>query len=197
MRTVIPIVEGHGEVNAAPELLRRLAAWASPNSYIHVGAAIRTVKSKFLQDEQEFSRKLQLAALKAGSEGWVLVILDADDDCPVALSRSVEQRAANYINPASISVVVANREYEAWFIAAANSLAGCRSFQPVGEMRLRNPDEPRDAKGWLSRQMKGGYHEVTDQPAFSAQMDLEEAWHVSRSFRRLVAEFTRHSMNLQ
>ena len=32
---------------------------------------------------------LLLAAAKAGDTGWVLVLLDADDDCPVTLALDI------------------------------------------------------------------------------------------------------------
>ncbi len=90
-----------------------------------------------------------------------------------------------------ISVVLANREYEAWFIAAAQSLNGLRgfSFDPMDGI---DPETPRDAKGWIKARMTGGgYGETTDQPAFSARIDLQQAYAGSRSFRKLCAEWNR------
>ena len=84
---------------------------------------------------------------------------------------------------------MANREYEAWFIAAAHSLHGQRgfSFDPADEV---DPEKPRDAKGWIKTRMPGGaYGETTDQPAFSARMNLQQACDGSRSFRKLCSEW--------
>lgn len=193
---IVAIVEGHGEVGAVPELLRRLNAWIAPSKYVHVAAPIRTNRSRFLNDEEEFSKLLQLASHKATAEGWILVLLDADDDCPVELCANLESRATQCLPHRKISVVIANREYEAWYIAAAESLAGYRGFQPLPNLTLPDPDQPRNAKGWLSQQMPNGYHEVTDQPAFASVMSLELAWIGSRSFRRLCAEYCRQCANL-
>ncbi|MFO1432816.1 MAG: hypothetical protein U1F76_22300 [Candidatus Competibacteraceae bacterium] len=42
--------------------------------------------------------------------------------------------------------------------------------------------------------MKGGsYGETTDQPAFSARFDLQQAFDGSRSFRKLCAEWERQA----
>jgi len=41
MRTVVPIVEGDGEVAAVPILLRRLPEWLSPGLVVDVSPPIR------------------------------------------------------------------------------------------------------------------------------------------------------------
>jgi Domain of unknown function (DUF4276) len=196
MMTIAPIVEGHGEVGAVPELLRRLASWIAPYKAIQINPPIRTNKAKFLSDQIEFFKKIQLAKLKASTDGWVLIILDADDDCPVNLCSKISERAKEQFDTKNIAVVIANREFEAWFIASAASLSGVRGFTLNTNSVVIDPDAPRDAKGWLGRQMPHSYHEVSDQPAFCARMSLEDAWNASRSFRRLTSEFIRMSKNL-
>ena len=75
-----------------------------------------------------------------------------------------------------ISVVMAKKEYEAWFIAASESLRGTRRLVPD----LNAPADPesiRGAKEWLSRHMPSNqpYAETTDQPALTAAFDLGAA----------------------
>lgn len=185
------IVEGDGEVAALPVLLRRIAEWRAPGTYVDVQTPIRVRKDRFLNRESEFSRNMLLAGAKCGDAGLVLVLLDADDDCPVALGHDLRARAGAVVPHRSVSIVVANREYEAWFIAAASSLSGKRGFNcPAGA--LPDPDAPRDAKGWIRSHMAGDrYGESTDQAAFTAHMDLAEAHGRSRSFRKLCSEFDR------
>jgi hypothetical protein len=89
----------------------------------------------------------------------------------------------------AVSVVIANREYEAWFIAAAASLHGVRTLQICAADLLVSPEQPRDAKGWLGSRMTNGYGETTDQPAFSAMMDLDQAIAGSPSFAKLCREW--------
>lgn len=139
---------------------------------------------------------VQLAKYKAANGGWVLILLDADDDCPVELSAVIQQKLAQVVSTENVVTVIANREFEAWFIAASNSLVGTRGFALKPEMQVGDPDLPRDAKGWIGRQMPSNYHEVSDQPAFTAKMSMEEAWISSRSFRHLASEFVRISENL-
>lgn len=183
-RTVVCIVEGDGEVRAVPLLLRRIAEAAGVFNLV-VPVPIRVHKDQFLRRLEEFRRKLLLAAAKA-QNGAVLVMLDADDDCPVALAADITSHAREVIPHVDLHVVIARREFEAWLLAAAESLAGKRGL-PVDIAAPPAPDEVRNAKGWLSERMAGGrYHEVSDQPAFSAQFDIGLAKGRSRSFRKLV-----------
>ncbi|MBL8400667.1 DUF4276 family protein [Accumulibacter sp.] len=98
------------------------------------------------------------------------------------------QRAFDVLGEFGVAVVVAQREYEAWFLAAAGSLAGKRGLQE-GLAAPPDSDAIRNAKGWLSERMSNGrYHEVSDQPAMSALFDIGEALAGSRSFRKFVKE---------
>ena len=145
---VVSIVEGDGEVAALPLLLRRLAQWRTPHVHPDVPAPIRVRRDRFVNREDEFRRHLLLAAAKAGASGWVLILLDADDDCAVEASRILLERARRVIPHRRVSVVMAVREYEAWFIAAADSLDGHRGFShELGQ--VVTAEVPRDAKGWL------------------------------------------------
>jgi hypothetical protein len=190
MTIVASIVEGDGEVAALPVLLRRLGDWRSPGMHVDVSVPIRVRRNRFLNRADEFSRMLQLAAARCGDEGWILILLDADDACPVELASEIGVRATQIVPHRRISVVIANREYEAWFLAATASLEGYRGFScndPAEE-----PDSVRDAKGWIRDRMASrASREVSDQPRFSAMIDLEEAFERSRSFRRLCEEWSR------
>jgi hypothetical protein len=192
MMTVVPIVEGDGEVAALPVLLRRIDDWLSPAIPVEVAYPIRVRRDQFLQRRDVFEKQLRLAALKCTQPGWILILLDADDDCPKALAEDIVLRARAIAPDRRISVVLANHEYEAWFLAAADSLSGKRGFtRPPGA--LPQAETVRGAKEWLSRHIPAGkYREVSDQPAFSAMMDLQQAHDNSRSFRKLCSDWNSH-----
>ena len=122
MIPIASIVEGDGEVAALPILLRRLAAEWSPATLVKPLQPIRVRRDRFLNKDEEFRRQLLLAAAKSGEDGWILIVLDADDDCPKTLGIEIVQRAQQHIPHRKLSVVLANREFEAWFIAASASL---------------------------------------------------------------------------
>ncbi len=191
MSTVATIVEGNGEVAAVPILLRRLGEWRTPGIYTQVLAPIRVRRDRFLNRDEEFRRHLLLAAAKCGPDGWILVLLDADDDCHAELGEDLLQRAQRHVPHRRVSIVLASREYEAWFIAAAASLDGHRGFS-FDPPEVSDGERLRDAKGWMKARMAAGaYRETTDQPAFSARMDLPLAFDRSRSFRKLCSEWNK------
>jgi hypothetical protein len=193
MRSVAAIVEGDGEVAALPVLLRRLSEWRTPGVFTQILPPIRVHRDRFLNRDEEFRRHLLLAAAKCGEDGWILVLLDADDDCPAELGQQILQQARQVVPHRRLSIVLANREYEAWFIAAAESLDGHRGFA-FEDAEAVDAETPRDAKGWIKAHMASrAYGETTDQPAFSARMDLQQAFDRSRSFRKLCAEWLRQS----
>lgn len=166
------IVEGHGEVEAVPILIRRMAS--DIGIYPDILPPMRVPASK-LRKAGELERAVEFAARKCGDGGAILILLDADDDCPAELGpellfRSVQARADR-----RIGVVLAKREYEAWFLAATESLAGRRGL-PADLASPPDPEAIRDAKGWLADRMGGGsYSETTDQPALTAQFDMNAA----------------------
>jgi hypothetical protein len=190
MISVVSIVEGDGEVAALPVLLRRLGEWLTPDAMVNIGRPIRVRREQFLNREDIFRKQLTVAANMCPDPGWILIALDADDDCARDLAETIRDKAKLVVPGRNVSVVLANREYEAWFIAAANSLDGKRGFfcpdvVPAAE-------SIRGAKQWISKQIRqGAYHEVVDQPAFSAHMNLQQAYDNSRSFRKLCSDWTK------
>jgi len=168
------IVEGYGEVEALPLLIRRIGSCCDPPTYPDVPRPIRIPASK-LRKSEELARAVQLAASIAGAGGSVLVLLDADDDCPAEVGPAMLEEVGRRAD-VTVSVVLAKCEFEAWFLAAAESLRGERGLG--GD--LVSPGDPeaiRGAKEWLRDKMTGGatYSETLDQPAFTARFDLDAA----------------------
>lgn len=190
---IASIVEGDGEVVAVPVLLRRLAQWRTPGQVPQILPPIRVRRDRFLNRDDEFRRHILLASSKCGEGGWILVLLDADDDCPMTLGETTLQRARHCVPHRAVSVVLVNREYEAWFIAAAASLDGYRGFSLRAGDHFVEPETPRNAKGWIrDRMASGAYGETTDQSHFTARFDLSQAFDRSRSFRKLCSEWDKH-----
>lgn len=189
MMNVVSIVEGDGEVVALPLLLRRINQWCSPQQQTNVLRPIRVRRDQFLHKDDEFRRILVMASSKCADSGWILILLDADDDCPAELGATTLERAREVVSHRNVSVVFANREFEAWFLAAGRSIHGLRGFS-FAENPGFDPEKPRDAKGWMRRHMTSGhYSEITDQPAFANRMALDQAFEHSRSFRKLCNEW--------
>ncbi len=184
MSTIVAIVEGPGEVEAVPILIRRIAA-ALPSAAPHVPRPIRIKRDRFLK-ANELERYVDLAARQSGPDGGVLIVLDADDDCPPELAATILRRATRARSDRPIRVVLAKREYEAWFLAAAASIAGRRGL--AGDITAPTEAESiRDAKGWLTSCMPPGraYKETRDQPALTSMFDLAAARRGAPSFDKM------------
>lgn len=172
------VVEGHGEVDAVPIVIQRIAEELDPSPTLIFRHPIRTPKSKLLK-QGELERAVELAARQVLGTGAVFVLLDSDDDCPRQAGPELLARAENTINGRlPISVVLAKREFEAWFIASAESVAG-RCGLPAHLQAPGNPEDIRGAKEWLTQQMTGGraYSPTVDQPALAKLFDLSRARH--------------------
>ncbi len=184
-RTVLAIVEGHGEVFALPELIRRIAREVSPDVVVETPRPFRLPRNRMVKDG-ELERAVTLASRKAGTGGCILILLDADRDCPAELAPRLLARAVAACPGRDIRAVVATTEYEAWFLAAARSLAGKNDLDET----LEPPDSPeaiRDAKGWLSARMPRGrsYRATLHQAALTKTFDMTAARRLSPSFDKL------------
>lgn len=182
---VAPIVEGHGEVQAVPILLRRVFADLRTGLTLQVNPALRIKSANFLADGEYFSKYLELAARKAKPHvrGSVLILLDCEDSCPAETGPELLKRATALRADIPTTVALAYREYETWFLAAARSLRGSGGLPPD----LAPPEAPesiRDAKGWLAARMPAGYNEPNHQPAFTERFSMDEAATIA-SFARL------------
>lgn len=88
---IYPIVEGHGEVEATPVLLRRLFAEAKCHA-IEVGRPIRRTQSQ-LRTEKGIQDRVQLAFLQPDCAA-VVILFDGEDDCPKELADKVRSWAS-------------------------------------------------------------------------------------------------------
>lgn len=168
------IVEGHGESESVPILIRRIALMLGSQVNVEIPHPIRIAKSKLLK-AGELERAVALAALTVKSRGAILVLVDSDDDCPAQLAPALLARARAARNDLPIAVVLPNREFESWFLAAAHSLGGRKGLPPDLEAPP-NPEEVRGAKEWLNRRfVYGGYAPGVDQASFTGAFDLELA----------------------
>ena len=125
----------------------------------------------------ELERAVELAGRGLRSPGVVLIVIDSDDDCPKELAPLLLDRATRTGGGRwPVGVVLAKREFENWFIAAAESIAGYAGLQP-DLIAPPNPESIRGAKEWLRRNMLPGkaYAETIDQPSLASKFDLNAA----------------------
>ena len=179
--TIASIVEGDGEVRALPRLLHRIAAEQGV-PLLTPKPPMRIPRSR-LAAPQGIERAVAAKASEVTDAGGILVLLDADDDCPARLGPQLLERARATRSDKRVAIVLANREFEAWFLAAMPSLAGqCGFAEDLPS--LDDPETPRDCKGRLTKARGQGhpYKETVDQAALVAVFDMKMARENSPSF---------------
>jgi hypothetical protein len=167
------VVEGHGEVEAARNLVIRLwadlglphAVWATPKR----GKALNTRAGvlhacELLRSERDCS--------------FALLLRDQDDGCPAAAGPETSGWIASASLPFPVAVVLAHREFEAWFLPCVHLMAG-RDIRPgvrvvAGTVFEQDPEGIRDVKGWLSRHFPPGkaYKPTLDQRKLTQMLDF-------------------------
>ena len=147
----------------------------------------RRPRSQFV-NQDTFQNAIRMAGIVPDCLG-ILVLFDADDDCPAELAPRLERWAHDAASGRPCSVVMANREYEAWFLASIESLRGRRGIREDA-MSFPEPESPRDAKGRLKQRMHSGrrYSPPRDQASLTEEFDLASTYRRCRSFRKLVSE---------
>jgi hypothetical protein len=189
------VVEGHGDAEAVPILIKRIAGSIQPPLEVKISATIRTPKSKLVK-AGEIERAVELAARKLTGRGAVFVLIDSDDDCPGQLGPALLARARASRADLPVGVVIAKSEFECWFIASIESIAGQNGFLA----RIQTPRDPesiRGAKEWLTQQMQEGrsYAPTLDQPVLARLFDLEMALRAD-SFSKCHREVSRILLEL-
>lgn len=184
------LVEGHGDVEGVPIIVRRLAQRSEPEVTVHVSAPLRTPKSKLVKPG-ELERAVEFVARRIARHGAVLVVIDSDDDCPANLGPALLNRVNQANIGVAVAVVLAHKEIESWFVAAANSLAGVAGLLP-GLVAPPDPESIRGAKEWLTQRMAGNrsYSPTVDQALLSTRFDLESAM-AADSFTKFAREVER------
>lgn len=184
-----PIVEGHGEVPAVPVLVRKLAELMDV-PFVSVGHPIRSKRSQLAQ-EDGLRRAIAMARAQPGCRA-ILILFDADDDCPKTEAPKLLQWATAAAAPLPCSLVMAKREYEAWFLGCAEVLLRARNVSPAQPF-AGDPEAKRDAKGELEGLFGKDFHyvEKEDQPSLTALADWKLVHQRCRSFRKMAKETRR------
>lgn len=151
---LVPIVEGHGDVDALPLLIRGYF----PS--LEVLRPLRVSRNRFINSEDEQRRYLELARKSLGNSGAILVLLDADSDCPAHLAVKLT-KSLRPTPGLDCRVVLAKCEFETWFLAGADCLG-------LGETP-RDLEEIRGAKEEVKRRL-GRYSETVDQAKITSQL---------------------------
>lgn len=188
---IASIVEGHGEVDALPVLLQRIVAELAPTIWPQLRRPHRVGRDSLIRPGGIESTVNDILRQWPGTTG-LLVLFDADDDCPATTGPQLAARIHAARPDIAVSVVLANREFEAWFLAAAPSLAGVQGLAPDLAVPP-NPERIRGCKEWLSQRRPAGvpYKPRQHQPGLASAFDLDMARQNSPSFAKFCRDLVR------
>jgi hypothetical protein len=176
-KLIVPIVEGDGEKQAVPALLRRILHEHFEIYDVEVSPGWKVNRNKMVRPGN-LENAIQAITKKRTSLGAILVLLDADDDCPALSAPSILRRVTKTTEKPA-AVVFSKREFEAWF------LGGIPDFREA----LSNPEEIRGAKEALRNLMPGKtYRPTDDQTRLVSRIDLQFCCQSCPSFDKLVRD---------
>jgi hypothetical protein len=193
---IAPIVEGYGDVEAVPVLIRRVWQELLGGAYAHVLKPIRQPRSKLLPNRgastepniEAFDRAVGLAtrelcAVETAAPRLILILLDADRDCPATLAPTIRAATGDAAGQIALACVLAVVEFETWLVGGAQSLG---SYLNCGEAPPPDPERSGVGKGWIQHRIRRtSYRETVDQPRLTAAFDLAQARKRCPSFDKL------------
>ena len=179
MRRGYLVVEGHGDGQAALNLVTRLTQdlglvglhWANP------------IRGRNLHQERGIQKAGELVRCKRDAAA-LLLLRDEDDGCPKQLAPLAAGWLRKLVLPFPAAVVLAHREFEALFLPCLSRMAGRKLVGPEGVERdgllpssafCGNPESVRGVKEWLSERMPSGrvYKPTVDQLALTRLVDFQ------------------------
>ena len=175
---VAPIVEGHGEIEAVPTLLRRIWIEMLDRTLLDCVKPIRQPRlSLVAPDGAALDKAVGLARLKlngplSGAPAEctrILLLIDAEDDCPVELKARLLPRMHS-IEPTALCVFP-KRMFETWIIGGSGGLSGV--FDPSATVPPA-PEASGAAKSWVKDHLvdRSTYSETADQARLTAGINL-------------------------
>jgi hypothetical protein len=188
-RAIATIVEGHAEVESFPVLLRRIFAQLGVSD-IQVTRPFRVKRNRVVK-AGELERVINQTIRDRVGVGGIMLLIDSDDDCPTDLAPELLVRAKK-ATEMPVSVVLAVREIECWFLGSKESLRGVNGVTETAAAPP-NPENIRGAKEHLTQNMTRGrrYLSVDDQVSFAERSDLNLARERCPSFDKCFRDVER------
>ena len=162
-------------MESLPVLIGQMARRVAPGFQLRIVRLVRTHGQQVVLPDR-LEHAVETAASKTGRDGRIMILLDSNRDYPQVLACASRRYKELARSARRIRVVLAKMEYEAWFMASADSLVGHCGITP-STTAVKHAESIRNAKGWLSRRMLGSRHYSSrdDQPALTRVFDLDAA----------------------
>ncbi len=203
---IAPIVEGHTEVGCVAGLLGRV--WTELLGYsepLHVlqpsrgnrDALIDLLSSSLaVKVNEAFANLTKRVRRDPAGRGLLLLLLDAENDCPKDMAPRLLEAARKARSDASIACVLAKKMLENWIVAGASTLAGVNGLPDP--LPPRSQFEDRSGVVWIVKQLQAQdrartYKKTVDAKVFVQSLHLAECRQNSPSFDKLCRELERWS----
>ncbi|MDX2077600.1 MAG: DUF4276 family protein [bacterium] len=185
-KTISLIVEGYGEEDAFPNLMNRLLPDHFQRYDIFTNIP-KNAKGRYQLTQVGGFEKYVNHCVRIDKADGILVLLDADDDCPINLAKGFYMRVKQMNIQIPVSFVCAKCEYEAWFLASIDVLIQKGYLKEGASYPIDKIEEKRGVKEWLNANMPAGrrYRETIDQLKMTQCIKFKQTLALSRSFRRL------------
>ncbi len=162
------LVEGHGEVEAAQNLVIRLSLdiglnlpWTMPRRWLNLHQWEAKTAGGIKAGAELIRSKPDAAAL--------LILRDEDDGCPRKLAPETASRLRTLLLPFPVAYVLLHPEYEVLFLPCVEAMGFPKWDRDSWEAR-------RGIKEWLSAQLPRGrsYKPTVDQLPMTRQISFNE-----------------------
>ncbi len=199
---IVPVVEGQTEQGCVERLLHRV--WhelLGQPERLQVVEPFRGHRDELVHPNglvltETVSRALVKLLSKSRKDSQarplILILLDAEDDCPKTLApRLVEVARKALPAEVPVSCVLAKRMLENWFVAGASTLAGHNGLPDP--LPARERFEEHSGAAWLEEQIRRQnkvrkYQKKQDSLVFVRVMTLQECRDNAPSFDKLCRE---------
>jgi hypothetical protein len=173
------LVEGDGDKDAVPFLLRRMFPEMGKPECTPAPRPIMCGEVKKLKRPGELEKFVEYACRRSDGDSVILTV-DCDDDCPKHLVKEFSRRAdpIAMATRKKVGIAFMYREFETLFLFSLPELAAAH---PTFEWQIEGIDPYRDwtlvrgAKGALNGLMRSYYYKETrDQVRFVSNLDLQQ-----------------------
>jgi hypothetical protein len=184
MKRILPIVEGQGDIQSVPVLIRRIV---EHHGVFDVDVLTPHKRGDLPKIKANFESYFKMAIKENAA---IICIIDFDCascECVAEEAAQLYQRANAIYPDRPFKVAFMVKEFETLFLAEPDATRHILKEIPKSTVFPENPEKIRGAKEWLSKAMPSGYayKETVHQVKLSAAVDLNRLRISSASYRHL------------
>lgn len=182
MKTLLPIVEGHGDIQAVPILIRRILEY---HNHFDITILPPHKRGDLPKIKSNFDNFFKMAIKEKAAIIWIIDFDCASCNCVVEEAAHLYKKADAIHSgwPFKVSFMV--KEFETLFLSDPDATRGVLKEISKSVSFPKNPETIRGAKEWLSKSMPSGYayKETVHQAKLSAAVNLDCLRKSSPSYR--------------